>query len=453
MSVPSIAQSFREREDKVDEITADLLNRLPSVFFIDIDSGNYAVHLRTLAREFVLAEEDSLKVERDVVLDTARGVLLGRNFGYVLDFFRARSRSVEEYRGFLRGLFRIFIQGSIPQSFIDGAALFTDAETRVVEFKDLIDFRDAEDIQTWVNNPFRVLNGKGDSIDDSEAAAFTLNDGVPAPFGGVTLADRFRFRILFIIPDGATFIAIPQTDLDLLVQLVKPAHTLVETRYVIEEATDDIAEDLLFELLLSLFEQDVVVDITDLILNTAFAVGGLSVQWFDDSASTLNDKTSEAHLEDSSTTGSIMDDSADFLYVGLIDKFTEVLVILSTVAVSAGSLTMEYYNGTAFMAVSGLTDGTDSGGNTFAQDGSIAFMLPTDWATGADAVQVGLNSGHFYIRFSFASSPSTAPDADQVSPANVMIERLNITGETLLGGALVEDFLFETLFNGSPIVL
>jgi len=268
MAVPEISQSFREREDKVDEVTADLLNRLPSVFFIDISSGNYAVHNRTLAREFVESEEISLEVEQDAALETTRGKLLGRNFGYILDFFRARDRSIEEYRGFLQGLFRIFLQGSIPQSFIDGAALFTNAETRVIELKDIIDFRDANDIQTDLNNPFRVLSGKGDSIEDSEAAVFTLNDSIPSPFQGLTQADRFKFIVLFVIPDAATFTAIPQADLDLLVTLVKPAHTLVDTRYVIEEETDDIAEDLLFEFLWELIEEDTVADLTDLILNT-----------------------------------------------------------------------------------------------------------------------------------------------------------------------------------------
>lgn len=69
------------------------------------------------------------------------------------------------------------------------------------------------------------------------------------------------------------------------------------------------------------------------------------------------------------------------LYVGSHVPFRGVAVVMSgSVNAVASVLTIEYWNGTAWTAVVGGSDGTASGGATFAQNGNITFTVPTDWA-------------------------------------------------------------------------
>lgn len=145
----------------------------------------------------------------------------------------------------------------------------------------------------------------------------------------------------------------------------------------------------------------------------------MDIEWFDDSTSTLFDKTTAARLNDASLTGAVMSDSADFLYIGADETFIKILVDLGVLAVGAGALTVEFFNGTAFAAATGVTDGTASGGNTFAQNGDITFTLPSTWAIGADAVQAGLDANFFYVRFKFQNTSGTPPNIDQAAPKNV----------------------------------
>jgi hypothetical protein len=142
----------------------------------------------------------------------------------------------------------------------------------------------------------------------------------------------------------------------------------------------------------------------------------LQMKWWDNSASTFNDVTSSARLDDAVNTGSMMQESADYFYLGCVEPFDRVNVDVATAAAGAGVLTVEYFDGAAFTAVSGLVDGTKVGANTFAQDGKITFEIPGDWAVGADAVQSGLSSSMFFVRLKFANNPSTPPNLDQCVP-------------------------------------
>ena len=143
----------------------------------------------------------------------------------------------------------------------------------------------------------------------------------------------------------------------------------------------------------------------------------MDVQWLD-APSTLVDKTSVARLNDGANTGVVMDNSADFLYIGANEAFTKILVDLATAAAGAGALTVEFFDVTAFTPVSGLSDGTDTPAapvDTFEQNGGITWTLPVGWKTGAQVVQTGLSSSLFYVRLSFANS-ATGPNIDQAAP-------------------------------------
>lgn len=155
---------------------------------------------------------------------------------------------------------------------------------------------------------------------------------------------------------------------------------------------------------------DVVIE-EDVILNGS----STNIQWFDDSAATLFDKTTELSLNDDNTT-TVLDDSADFLYIGNKNKFSRAVLRIDTFAVAAGKVTAEYFNGTAFAALSNVIDETEFDENSLSRDGSIKFDIPDDWSVGAEAIQAGLLTDRFYIRLSLANPPTTAPDIDQSAP-------------------------------------
>lgn len=72
--------------------------------------------------------------------------------------------------------------------------------------------------------------------------------------------------------------------------------------------------------------------------------------------------------------------ASDALYVGSHLPFLGVEVDVDAANGTASVLTVAYWNGTAWTDTS-ATDGTASGGATFAVDGNITFTMPTDWVT------------------------------------------------------------------------
>jgi hypothetical protein len=69
------------------------------------------------------------------------------------------------------------------------------------------------------------------------------------------------------------------------------------------------------------------------------------------------------------------------IYIGAHVPFRGVRVTMGgTVNAVVSTLTNQFWNGTAWTAVSGGSDGTASGGATLAQNGDITFTVPTTWA-------------------------------------------------------------------------
>lgn len=104
-----------------------------------------------------------------------------------------------------------------------------------------------------------------------------------------------------------------------------------------------------------------------------------------------------------------------YVYIGSTAPFDRVTADLSTLAAGAGALVAEYYNGSSWTALSGVTDGTASGGNTLAQDGDVTWTIPTNWAKQGDA---SLDADKYYIRLSPTNAfVTTDPNADRLSPS------------------------------------
>lgn len=101
-----------------------------------------------------------------------------------------------------------------------------------------------------------------------------------------------------------------------------------------------------------------------------------------DSLATITDYSSEA--QDGSTgtdvTLSSLDTLAngDALWIGSAHPFRGLVADVDAANGTASVLTGTYWNGSALANIS-LTDGTTSGGATFAVDGQITWTVPTDW--------------------------------------------------------------------------
>jgi hypothetical protein len=90
----------------------------------------------------------------------------------------------------------------------------------------------------------------------------------------------------------------------------------------------------------------------------------------------------------------------DAIYIGNSNRFMGVNVRLSTFGV-AGVVAWEYYNGSAWVALSDITDLTEN----FEKSGKVNFGLPLDWQT----TTVSLGADQYWIRARVTTAHTTSP--------------------------------------------
>lgn len=174
--------------------------------------------------------------------------------------------------------------------------------------------------------------------------------------------------------------------------------------------------------------------------------GATVVQWLTCPWLTIL-KTTDAHLtftdysleaQDNSVATSITLSSldtlanGDALYVGSHIPFAGVHVDVDAANGNASVLTVDYWNGTAWTDIS-ATDGSASGGATFAVDGSITWTVPTAWSTARLVAAVPATGNHeglggelFWTRFSVSAAldASTTLDHMLALPRNTTYSEL-----------------------------
>ena len=101
-------------------------------------------------------------------------------------------------------------------------------------------------------------------------------------------------------------------------------------------------------------------------------------------ASNITDGSEALQDNDTATTLSLnsLDTAAngDFIYVGARQPFRGVRVIIgNSNSVGASTLTVKYWNGSAWANIT-ATDGTTGGGDTFNTSGNVTWTVPTAWA-------------------------------------------------------------------------
>lgn len=86
-----------------------------------------------------------------------------------------------------------------------------------------------------------------------------------------------------------------------------------------------------------------------------------------------------------------------WLYIGFDMRFTRIHVDLHTVNASAASvMDRQYFNGSDWVALPNVVDGTMVDNRAFAKDGEIAWDMPGDWARCTPTKEAG---SWFWVRF------------------------------------------------------
>lgn len=145
------------------------------------------------------------------------------------------------------------------------------------------------------------------------------------------------------------------------------------------------------------------------------AQGNMSVFLYNATGGTFTDKTAEAYADDTSYTGAMWNEAGDRVYVGFTRRFAMLRALLQTIAGDCGALTVKYYNGSSFVAVTGQSDGTAVGNHSFKQTGNVSWHIPSNWALRGNA---NLNADEYYVELSWADQTVSAPSADILAPVD-----------------------------------
>lgn len=128
--------------------------------------------------------------------------------------------------------------------------------------------------------------------------------------------------------------------------------------------------------------------------------------------------TTDVEADDANIATAFIADNNDVIYIGSTSRFSMIKYLKgggTNFAAGSGALIDTYYNGSSWVALSGMVDGTASGGDCFAQDGYISFKIPQDWAKRGETQ---LATDKYYIKLMATTSPGTDPDADVLAPVD-----------------------------------
>ena len=111
--------------------------------------------------------------------------------------------------------------------------------------------------------------------------------------------------------------------------------------------------------------------------------------------------------------------SQDKVYVTGTQPFEGIKVDMNAANADTTTLTVKYYNGSAYTAVSSLSDGTSASSTSFNQDGSITWTLPTDWVpdTITDSSDSTVSSNGYHVELTWNNnfdSDVTTTDIDLI---------------------------------------
>ncbi|MDP3940907.1 MAG: hypothetical protein Q8Q49_01215 [bacterium] len=145
--------------------------------------------------------------------------------------------------------------------------------------------------------------------------------------------------------------------------------------------------------------------------------------------------TSLPNLRDNNTGTSStisLDNFTNYLYIGDTNRFSKVTFDVETVNAAVTTLTVEYWNGSAWTTVSNGIDNTKNTG-PFNEDGSYLFDEPSDWTT----TSVNSVDGKYWVRFSVTGTVLNT----LTSVAEVYITDRNARALMVVGGIDIDNDL------------
>lgn len=188
-----------------------------------------------------------------------------------------------------------------------------------------------------------------------------------------------------------------------------------------------------------------------------FTVGTFTQVWQEDnSLSSFVDETTDANDVGANDwaffpAGAGANDAA---YMGHSTRYNRLTIDVGTVGTGTYTVTWEYYNGTSWVALSGVVDGTGAFKNSGPNE--VIFDMPTDWQVTKVATDT---TDHFYIRARRDGGTVTAdPLGDEGDPqaaeaATAVIAAVTGTNPTvtlryfLIGEPLTDFLNTETINN------
>ena len=133
---------------------------------------------------------------------------------------------------------------------------------------------------------------------------------------------------------------------------------------------------------------------------------------FDGTAAYTN-ITTDVEADDALFASAFLTSDDNAVFIGSTSMFAMIQFLKdagTNYAVGSGTLMAYYYDGTDFATeLDGVSDGTLSGGDCFAQDGYISFKIPDDWTKKG---LTDLDADKYYVKLMTTGAPSTNPDAD-----------------------------------------
>lgn len=190
------------------EMTTNLLRLLPSVYGADAAFPNYAIHLKSIAHELARIQVAMDQIADDGCFRLTRSEFLWQVVGYMVfvDGRFPQGRSDEDFRTLLLELIRIYFQGSTPRSMEEIVnLLYTGSET------------------VTVTELFKEARIPG------------------SPFG---VHDTFKWRVDVGHDEFPSDLFAIDSDLRILIRIVKPAHTLYTLRHVFTDLFGEIVDEL-----------------------------------------------------------------------------------------------------------------------------------------------------------------------------------------------------------------
>lgn len=141
------------------------------------------------------------------------------------------------------------------------------------------------------------------------------------------------------------------------------------------------------------------------------------VSYTNSSANVIDNSTSTVASLNSLDTAA----NGDWVVIGGPQPFLGVAIDQVTLNSNTATLTVEYWNGSAWTAVSNMVDGTiASSVRTLGQDGQITWTIPTDWVV---STINGISS--YWVRLSVSAALDSTTDiaeCDLLYPLKVAVD-------------------------------